>query len=125
MRMFQPCPRDTHSWLTGEHSGNRMSRNVHRCRFLEERRFRLVTELGFDIGFKWPTGLTVIWKVGEPTVSWVASDGLLTHLESQFPLVKAKAVITSRGEDSASPVASMLIGDSSDSLSVPSTRERK
>lgn len=41
----------SHTGLTGEHSG--CARNVHRYRFfLEVRKFRSVTELGFDIGFR-------------------------------------------------------------------------
>lgn len=49
----------SHMWLTREHSGNRVSRNVHQCRFLQVRKFRLVTELGFDAGVRWPVGLSV------------------------------------------------------------------
>lgn len=74
-----------HTGLTGRHSGNRMSRNVHQCSFLQVRKFRLVTELGFDKGFKWPTGLNVVWKVGKQTVSCVTSGRLLNHPEPQFP----------------------------------------
>lgn len=70
-----------------------MSRNVHQWRFLEVR-FLLVTELGFDVGFKWPIGLSAVWREGEPIVSWVASGGLLNHPEPRFPLVKEKSVIT-------------------------------
>ena len=113
--------------LTGRHSGNRMSRNVHQWSFSEVRKFRWVTERGFDIGFKWPTSLSVVWKVGKQVVSCVTSGGLLNHPEPQFPLFREKAEISKgvkMGKVTARSVPDGLISDHSDSVIVPSPRER-
>lgn len=104
---------ESHTWLTGEHSGNRVSRNVHQWRFLEVRKFRSVTELGFDLAFKWPIGLRVLWKVGKQTFSCGTSGRLLIHPEPQFPLFKEKTVITKGVKINkiiASPVPACLSG---------------